>query len=401
MTSSNTIEQTQTPDGSTGKIQKTIGYFLTYIALGLVSAALGPTLPGLAAQTGSALSQISYLFTARMLGDMIGAFGVSRLYDRVRGHPLMGAMLLLLAMAMVLIPITPLLWVLIIIILLGGIASGTLDVGCNILLVWLHKPNIGPFMNALHFFFGVGAFISPVIIARLLLFKRGLSLPYWVIAAVILPIGVYVLRLSSPVNKDIDEKGAFQKVNPLLIVLVAVLFGLYCGAEVGFGGWIYTFTIKMNLAGEATAALLTSIFWGGLTAGRMFSIPIATRVPPPLILLGDLLGCVLSLLVILFLPFHTAGLWIGTAGMGLCMASVFPTLLSFAERRMVISGKVTGYLFLGASLGGMSLPLVIGQLFVPLGPLSVMYAILIDLLFALLIFAALMRYARKGEGRRD
>jgi len=44
---------------------KTAGYYAAFIALGSVSASLGPTLPGLAQNTGSPLAHISLLFAAR------------------------------------------------------------------------------------------------------------------------------------------------------------------------------------------------------------------------------------------------------------------------------------------------------------------------------------------------
>ena len=47
-----------------------------------------------------------------------------------------------------------------------GVAEGALDVGGNTLLIWVHRHKVGPFMNGLHFFFGAGAFLSPIIIAQ-------------------------------------------------------------------------------------------------------------------------------------------------------------------------------------------------------------------------------------------
>ena len=38
------------------------------------------------------------------------------------------------------------------------------------------------------------------------------------------------------------------------------------------------------------------------------------------------------------------------------VASIFPTTLSLAERHVTITGQVAGWFFVGASLGGMSLP---------------------------------------------
>ncbi len=48
---------------------------------------------------------------------------------------------------------------------------------------------------------------------------------------------------------------------------------------------------------------------------------------------------------------------------------------------------------MGASVGAMSLPWLIGQLFEPVGPRITMVLILADLLAACAIFAVLIRYA--------
>lgn len=79
------------------------------------------------------------------------------------------------------------------------------------------------------------------------------------------------------------------------------------------------------------------------------------------------------------------------------MTSVFPTVLTLAERRRAITGKVTSVFFVGASLGGMTLPWLIGQLFTAIGPQTTMLAILIDLVLALLMLTALLRYAPTSE----
>jgi fucose permease len=75
------------------------------------------------------------------------------------------------------------------------------------------------------------------------------------------------------------------------------------------------------------------------------------------------------------------------------MAPVFPVILSFAERRMPITGKVTGFFFVGASTGGMTLPWLIGQLFEGIGPQVTMVIILVDLVAALAVLVALLFYS--------
>jgi fucose permease len=60
-------------------------------------------------------------------------------------------------------------------------------------------------------------------------------------------------------------------------------------------------------------------------------------------------------------------IWIVSAGLGLSLASVFPTLLALGETRMKVTGAVTGLFFLGSSLGGTVFPTLLGQIFEYLG----------------------------------
>src|SRR5512135_907733 len=71
------------------RIAITIAYFAALVMLGLSTAALGPTLPTLAEHTRTNLGQISFLFTARSLGYMLGSLRGGRAYDRTPGHPIM------------------------------------------------------------------------------------------------------------------------------------------------------------------------------------------------------------------------------------------------------------------------------------------------------------------------
>ena len=77
------------PARRVARIPGTIGYYAAFVALGLASASLGPTLPGLALHTQSRLAQISSLFAARSLGYLVGSLLGGRLYDRIPGHPVM------------------------------------------------------------------------------------------------------------------------------------------------------------------------------------------------------------------------------------------------------------------------------------------------------------------------
>jgi MFS transporter, FHS family, Na+ dependent glucose transporter 1 len=376
-----------------GRVSKTAAYYLAFIALGLTSASLGPTLPGLAENTKTHLREISFLFTARSLGYLIGSFFGGRLYDHRAGHPVMGVMLIGMVLALALIPTASLLWTLIGVLLFLGIVEGAVDVGGNTLLVWVHRHQVGPYMNGLHFFFGIGAFLSPLIIAQAVLVSGTIAWAYWILAILVAPVAIWLLRLPSPAAQKVSQDGRVGQVNHRLVALIVLFFFLYVGSEVAFGGWIFTYAVELKIATTTVAAYLTSAFWGALTVGRLLAIPIATRVRPRYMLLGDLVGCLVSVGLILVWPGSLTAVWAGTLGMGLSMASIFPTTLSLAERRMTVTGQVTGWFFVGASAGGMTLPWLIGQLFESAGPQVVMMAILVDLALTLGVLFILVSFS--------
>lgn len=395
METSPTFLQRVVQAAGTRPIVQTLSYYAAFIGLGLTTASLGPTLPGLAAQTGSQLSQISFLFTARALGYLLGSLVGGRYYDRLPAHRIMAGALVLTAALLALVPGLPFLWLLTSVLLLVGTMEGIIDVGGNALIVWVHREKVAPFMNGLHFVYGIGAFLSPLVVAQAILWTGSFQWGYWAIALVLLPIALRFISLPNPPHINAAKGHTTTRVNLRLLALFVVFFLLFAGAEQSFGGWIYTYAVKTRLADELTAAQLTAAYWGAFTIGRLLSIPIAFRVRARIILIADLVGALVSLGLILLVSNSTLALWAGTILLGLSIASGFPTMLTFAERRMTMTGQVTGWFFVGASAGGMTIPYIIGQLFEPIGPWSAMLVLFVVFAIALAVFLTLLAYTRR------
>jgi FHS family Na+ dependent glucose MFS transporter 1 len=182
-----------------------------------------------------------------------------------------------------------------------------------------------------------------------------------------------------------------------LVGLFVALFLFYVGAQFSYGSWIFTYTTTLNLANVTTAAYLTSAFWGLFTIGRLLGVGVSGRLRCRTILYMDLLGCLLSMGVILLWPESFTALLIGTLGLGLSMASIFPTAMTFAEERVHLTGKVTSYFIIGGGIGGMFLSWLIGQLYEPAGPRITMAIIFIAILVDLLVLVALTLRSKKRE----
>lgn len=381
--------------GSTRGMAQTLTYYAAFIALGLTTASLGPTLLGLSKQTGSELSQISYLFTTRALGYLVGSFIGGRMYDRLPSHRTMAAALLAIAALLALVPTIPLLWVLTAILLGVGFAEGVVDVGGNTLIVWVHRERVAPYMNGLHLFFAVGAFLSPLLIAQMILMTGTFGWGYWLLALLLVPVALILLPLQDPTPIVSHQEHASVRPNLLLLALFVLLFLLVAGTENSFGGWIYTYAVKTDLANEQTAAYLNAAFWGAFMVSRIASIPIAARVRPRVIVVADLILALAGLGLMLAFSSSVEALWAGTILFGLGIASAFPTMITFAGRHMVITGAVTGWFFVGASLGGMILPWFIGQFFETIGPEFMLVMMLGTLLLALVLFGIIIAMLRK------
>lgn len=380
-----TTTQTKT---STLPYIATAAYYLSFIILGLTTAASGPSLLKLTEHTGSTLDRISLIFVFGSLGYLVGSFLGGRAYDHLSGHKLMALTMLIVGIASVLIPITGSLEILLFAFFLSGLASGILDVGCNTLLMWIHGEKAGPFLNGLHFFFGVGSLTAPLMFEQALAQTGDIHWLYWSFAIVCIPVMIWLWFLKEPEHGVTNEiKSAPFSMLPVLVM--AVLFFLYVGLELGFGNWIYTYAFTLKLETDLTAARLTSAFWGSFTAGRLLGIWISTRLRSKAILFMDIIGCAISIMVIMLWKDSNLALWVGTIGLGLSMASIFPTFIMLAGERMQITGTITGWFLVGSGAGSMLLPWLIGQIFAGTGPkamTTVLLTALASLFLVLLVF---------------
>lgn len=379
----------------------TTAYYLVFILLGLANAAFGPTLLKLAEHTASEINEISWIFFFSALGYLAGSYTSGKLYDRVPGHLLMSGMVLLLGLTTILVPLATSLPLLIGIVLVLGFAKGGIDVGCNALLLWVHHEKVGPFMNGLHAFFGVGAFGVPLIAARVLAATGDIHWVYWTFSIAATPLAFFLWRLPSPQARPVPENHRNSAFPILPVAIMVVCFILYVGAEIGYGDWVYTYAVKRGFETEVTANFLASAFWGSFTLGRIFGIWVSTRLRPILILYLDLAGCILSMALISLFRDSTAVLWVGSILLGISLASIFPTFITLSEERMHVTGTITGWFLAGASLGGMTIPVLIGQAFDWLGPTSMITIVFVTILLNLVSLVLFTKVSVKAPVTSD
>lgn len=375
----------------------TFAYYAAFITLGATVSLTGPALPWLAQHTASRLDQISIIFAASSLGYMVGSLFGGRAYDHFPGHRIQAIALLLISLGIAQVPVLHSLWILVAVIFVLGILQGALDTGCNILLTWIHGEKVGPFMNGLHFFYGVGAFLAPLIFARVILAANEIQWAYWSFSILTLPIAIWFWRMPSPpIRRKLTTEANRRSFNGLFLLIV-LFFVFHVGLELGFGNWIYTFSTRLNMVSATSAAYLTSAFWGAFTLARLVGIAISTRLRSQTILVADMTGCLVAFIILLLWPASTLALWVGTIVMGLSIASVFATGIAFADKRLSLTGAMTGWILVGSGIGGMVSPWLIGQLFESISPRITMPVLLVNNLIAFGLLLALIIPSRKKE----
>jgi MFS transporter, FHS family, Na+ dependent glucose transporter 1 len=377
-------------------VRHTLHYYLLFIYLGLSAGVSGPTLPVLAEQTGIRLGQMGYIFLLSALGYTLGTLLGGRLLDRFRGHPVLGLGQVISGVLIMLIPVVPWFWLLLLVFLVKGVTDGLLN-GVNTLLVWTHGEKAAPFMNALHFFFGLGAFIGPLFVANLINIPLGYRWVYWGLGIYAVLVGLKVLLLpGSPKPAHTHNKSnevSMRAFYPMVFVAALYLF-FYVGAEITYGGWIYTYSTTLKIFDVASAAYLNSGFWLSFTLGRFISIPLGIRFKPAQIIPAALAGCLSILVVVLMLPSSPALLWVLTVVLGFCMAPLWPMGFTLAGQSIKLTARFSSIVLLGDSLGGMFLPWLVGQVIDVSGAGSMIPIVLVAMIFNMLTFIVLIKMKR-------
>jgi len=384
----------------TEPIRRTFGYYSVFLCLGLSAGIVGPTLPSLAAQTGSPLAAMGLLFMVGSAAYTIGVVLGGRVFDRLRGHPVLGLAQIALGVILFVIPFIPWFWLLLVLFCLRGIAEAFILTGSNTMMIWTHGEKVSPFMNGLHFFFGLGAFISPLLVAEAAGASLGYYWAYRALAVFMLLVGLRMLTLSGsprPVfqaGQERNQSVEWRIIYPFVFSAALFLF-FYVGAEVSFSGWFYTYAITLNLASTAGAAYLTSVFWLSFTISRLISIPLAVRFTAKQVIPLASASCLTILLLVMLLPHSVGLLWLLAIGLGFCMAPIWPSGFTLAGQSINMTGRISGIVLVGDSLGGMLLPWLSGQIIGTAGAQVLIYLVFGAMLMNFLAFIGMENFRPK------
>ncbi|XP_072522110.1 major facilitator superfamily domain-containing protein 4A [Salminus brasiliensis] len=144
--------------------QHTLTYWSGFFSFGLCLALLGPTVLDLRCQTQATLQGITLVFFAQQfclfVGSSVGGFFSKSLACSLSS---LAASTFIISVVFAFIPICRNLPMLAVAMAITGMAMGIIDTISNLQLVKIYQKDSTVFLQALHFFVGLGALLSPLI----------------------------------------------------------------------------------------------------------------------------------------------------------------------------------------------------------------------------------------------
>jgi fucose permease len=150
-----------------------------------------------------------------------------------------------------------------------------------------------------------------------------------------------------------------QFSTPLLLGIVA--FFLYTGAEWSAGQWSFSVLTEGRGYPTATAGLLVSLYWTGITVGRLGSGAVGIRLATPVLLLAGIGLSVLASALFWLAPSLSV---VALPLLGLGLAPIFPALMTLTSRRVPEAGVgiAVGLQTASSGLGAAVAPAAVGLL---------------------------------------
>ena len=295
--------------------------------MGVFDGTLGVAWPSMRVELHQPLAALGLLLIYSTSGFLLVNLALNLVIDRlgVRGALTAGSGLFALALALV--GLGP--WTGVVLgAIIWGVASGLVNAALN---VYSTVRMSGSSMQVLHGLWGVGTLLGPLLVTASLLGGHGWRPP--VLLAAVGELALFAWALAGPAWPDPrrGRAGAPRVRVSAPLVLGLVAFFLYTAAEWTGGQWSFTVLTESRGFPTATAGLVVSLYWTGLTAGRLLSGVAAIRFKTEQVLAGGLALAMVAAAGFWLLPPASA---IALPLLGLGLAPVYPALMKLTLSRV-------------------------------------------------------------------
>jgi FHS family glucose/mannose:H+ symporter-like MFS transporter len=348
---------------------------LAFAAAGIVTVVLGPILPILISRWSLTDERAGLFFTTQFCGQLAGCLSTGALIPIRRfGYRLTFAIGFgLVALGICALGVGNAPWALAGTALYGyGLGLGL--TGGNLWVAEIFPGKRATAVSILNVAWTVGAIACGPLV---MLAERGHMLEEFLVALGLV-LGICALLIATweiePLEIPAEDLGSNSKgdgrdsrkklFSPAAFALGALFF-FYVGTEAAVGGWLAAFANRAESISAMMSALTPAFFWGGLMVGRALApvvLRVLARLAEPekaLLACGVTLAAVAVGALLYSVKYQEALVCAGLAGLGL--ACVYPILVGWVVRIFGAHARRFGsVLFATGSMGGATLPWLVG-----------------------------------------
>ncbi|KAK0762929.1 hypothetical protein N5P37_004455 [Trichoderma harzianum] len=350
--------------------------FVSFAIAGMNDAAVGALIPYLEEYYNLSYTVISLIFLTPFVGYSIAAFTNARIHVLLgqRGVAIMAPICHLITFAV--LASHPPYPALVVCNVISGFGNGLTD-AC--FCAWVgNMDKANTIQGFLHSCYSLGALFSPLI-ATSMVVKGGL--PWYTFYY--LMIGMSGLEFAGLVMVFWDKTGAVYReeharenadagtagagtreaMKSKVTWLCALFFFAYMGVEVGLGGWVVTFMLRVRHASAYASGISGSGFWAGMALGRAVLGFVTERFGERLCL-SIYLGICLGLQLLFWLVPQFVVSAVAVAFLGFFLGPMFPGAVMVTAKLLPkrIHVSAIGFAMAMGGTGGTVFPFIIGAI---------------------------------------
>lgn len=340
---------------------KSLVYRIYYIFLcsGAMSTLLGAMLPAMQAEYSMSYALRGYVLSSHQIGNFFAVFlsgFIPYAIGRKKSTLILGSLIVL---GLLLMTATGNPFILIVAFAFTGMGRGTLSNITNV-VVSENTGNKAAGLNILHASFAIGAFISPFVAVFATAIEWRIAA--WIFAFLMLTALIFVggSTLSNTPMKKVKTSSEIPFQKSFSFWLNTFIMFFYLAGEASLTGWLVTYFNDTGLMSTSLSQSMQSFLWVMILLGRLCCASLSSKMDKSVLILA--MGAMMTLCFVLMISAQSTALVVsGLLGLGFFMSGIYPTTLSTMDSRYNSSTVATGTCIATATVGGILMPIIIGE----------------------------------------
>ena len=343
--------------------------YLIFISLGLPDSLLGSGWPTMQVTFGVPSSYAGYISMAISFMTIISALISPRMIKRFHTKWIVIVSILLTVFGLLGFSFSTSYAMLFLFVIPYGLGAGAIDASVN---HYVANNYSGSVMNFLHCFYGVGAVISPNIMALALSKARWNEGYRWtayiqmaILLVCILSLQLWKKKEGSAEAEEELGAGIREALKVPGVILTLIAFFAYCSGEATCFLWTssYFAGVKEGLS-DGLIASFGSLIFGGLMLGRLISGFVSNKLGDRLLIRIGIIVEMIGIILVMLPISHYLPAAIGFVIIGTGMGPVYPAIQHMAPANFgrKYSAAVIGLQMASAYVGSTFMPMVFGIL---------------------------------------